>query len=184
LKPSRVLARLALLLALVSTLVIVVPSAIQRASTGRTRVWDPGRSGVLLGTSGMVLQRSDRDCGIAAVAMVLAQYGRSTTYEQLLEDAGPEPALTSMATLQRLMTAHGVPADGLRGSGPSRRSWPGPWIAHFRESHWVVVERHEGNSLVVADPRFGRIALPAAAFDRRWSGYALVPVASQQPARN
>jgi hypothetical protein len=52
----------------------------------------------------------------------------------------PEPALTSMATLQRLMTAHGVPADGLRGSGPSRRSWPGPWIAHFRESHWVVVE--------------------------------------------
>jgi hypothetical protein len=33
-----VLARLALLLALVSTLVIFVPGAIQRASTGRTRV--------------------------------------------------------------------------------------------------------------------------------------------------
>jgi hypothetical protein len=56
-----------------------------------------------------------------------------------------------------------------------------PWIVqlgHGREGHFVAVDSMASQRVFVRDPAIGRIEFPAASFERFWSGYALVILAT------
>jgi ABC-type bacteriocin/lantibiotic exporter with double-glycine peptidase domain len=171
-----------LLAALLGLLLVLMmlPRAL-RLTVGAIRFSDyPPREAVYLATGDVVRQRSDADCGIAALLTLLRRHRIPSTYAELAarlpaEEHGARGI--TLGGLARLGNAFGLPLDGYRIAALDDVPRTLPWIAHLRGGilgHYVVVDRITPHVVIVSDPAFGRLALPRAAFARIWSGYALV----------
>lgn len=107
--------------------------------------------------------------------MVSRDAGKATSYRALPREAKTAEDGLSLADLTALAARHGLHLTGLRLSSLGELKTPRPWIANLCLNHYVVVERWAGDSLVVVDPRVGRISIGKGDLLRLWSGYALVP---------
>ncbi|HXM37432.1 MAG TPA: cysteine peptidase family C39 domain-containing protein [Gemmatimonadales bacterium] len=173
---ARVLAGLTGLLLVLT----VLPSAL-RLTVGGIRFSDyPPREAVYLGPGDVVPQQSDADCGLAALLTLLRRNAIPATYGELTARLPVEERVVRGITfraLAGLAGAFGLPLDGYRLVGLSEAPATVPWIAHLQGAalgHYVVVDRITARAVIVSDPAWGQFELPRAAFERLWSGYALV----------
>lgn len=81
-----------------------------------------------------------------------------------------------MLWLKNTAALHGIELTGVRADPWQHVDFPVPWIAHLRSriGHYVVVERKEDNSWIIADPAIGRLQVPDRLIRDRWTGYALI----------
>jgi ABC-type bacteriocin/lantibiotic exporter with double-glycine peptidase domain len=132
-------------------------------------------AGQFLGTEGVVLQSDATDCGLAALANLSHAIGKAIELDELRLYISVGASGLTLRALRDIADGFGIRLTGVL-SSLKDPSFSPPWIAHFegRGGHYVVVERYEKQSLIVADPARGRIRYSASAFRRRWSGYAMV----------
>ena len=124
------------------------------------------------------MQMANADCGVAALAMVLARFGRLEALPEYRArlDAGRDGL--SMLDLKREAEADrlGPEAFGIRVDDAvcsTLRSLPPPMLAHWGGDHFVVIDKVRPGRALVLDPTSGRRWIDAAELRRRFTGAVL-----------
>ena len=120
-----------------------------------------------------ISQMSQVECGAAALAMVLAHYGRWVPLPELRTATG-----ISRDGASALDIVHGAEKYGLKGEGhlgdlDKLQGLAVPAIVWLRRSHFVVLEGAHGDHFYVNDPGSGRYRLTKDEFAAQYSGAAL-----------
>lgn len=122
-----------------------------------------------IAASWQVGQRSDFDCGPAALRTVARLLKAGTAADKL--DAVPAPDdEISIGDVQRLAEDAGLKTVAISISYDALVEHVSlPCIAHWRDAHYVVVTRADHSSLTMFDPARGEIEYPVPKFLLGWA---------------
>lgn len=121
-----------------------------------------------------VLQMETVECGAASLAMILAYYGRYESLSALRSACGVSRDGSRASHMLRAARSYGLQAKGLRTETEALRSARVPAILFWNFDHYVVLEGFGGDYAHLNDPAVGRVKVPMAEFERRFTGVALV----------
>jgi ABC-type bacteriocin/lantibiotic exporter with double-glycine peptidase domain len=124
----------------------------------------------------IIYQASDRDCGLAAVAMLARVKGINADIQLLRRDVVVPMAGLNLLQLRAVAAGLGMDVRGIYIPNRDPAALEPPWIAHLSVGHYVVVEQVQGSVFTILDPKVGRYHWPAVMLARRWSGASLVVV--------
>jgi ABC-type bacteriocin/lantibiotic exporter with double-glycine peptidase domain len=128
-----------------------------------------------LGREGVFFQQSHSDCGGAALKMVFDRCDIPMEYARLLNRLRIGPQGTTMLNLKQLAESEGLLCEGWRLAPHDLRSIPLPAVLLLRRSHFVVVERIDGeDGIFLLDPVRGRLRVSMRKLVSIWQGETLV----------
>lgn len=131
------------------------------------------------------MQTEINDCGIAALAIVLAYYGCYVPIEELRAHCSVSRDGTSIIELTKAAHYYGLKTDILYNSSlppfeqnegvftrvpDQTRSFSVPMILFWNKHHFVVLEGFKGNNVFINDPKKGRHSISRSTFDAAFSG--------------
>ncbi|XKH37045.1 cysteine peptidase family C39 domain-containing protein [Azospirillum doebereinerae] len=130
-----------------------------------------------------IRQGETAECGLAALAILLAHHGRPVTLEQLRAEAGSTRLGLTARTLLHLARRHGMEARAFRKEPEELAALGFPLIAHSRFIHYLVVEGVTRRDVLVNDPATGPRSIPWEEFAENFTGIAITlrPVAPTVP---
>lgn len=135
-----------------------------------------------------VRQRSSSDCGPAAIATVLKQYGYSLSVDNIREKTGTDKQGTSLYGMLRATEQIGFNTKVVRKTNNALlHKCALPCIAHVTNkhngAHYVVIHKIKKNKMIIADPNQGIIKITlqdflgetkSPSFNYRWSGILIL----------
>ncbi len=123
-------------------------------------------------------------CGAKALADVLRIKGRTPAGTDIAKLIQKSDLVLSLEDLKSEAKDWGLDAFGVRFPADQLdRGIELPWIAHFKNNHFVTVTATDSASVKLIDPDVGETQLTKVQFQKKWSGYALIfPDASQASA--
>ncbi len=122
----------------------------------------------------MVMQMEALECGAAALAMVLAYYGKWVPLEQVRIDCGVSRDGSKAVNMLRAARGYGMAANGYRYEPDTLKSrGKFPCIIHWNFNHFVVLDGFAGGKAVINDPAKGTYRVTMEAFDEAFTGICL-----------
>lgn len=113
-------------------------------------------------------QLNSSDCGLASLAMILSYYGK--IYK--LEDLKPLFEFTrngiSIKDILLISNKLGLDSHALKLSIDELDEIPHPVILHWKQNHYVVLEKIKNNKYYILDPSYGRLELELEFFKNGW----------------
>lgn len=133
------------------------------------------RGGEYLDNSGVVMQQSSNDCGVAALKMVFDHHHIVRPLGDWAGELMDRPEGTSMLRMKEVTEKWGLRAEGWRVSSEDINSIPLPSIALMNRRHYVVIESiQETGDLIFADPSSGRFKMKLDLFLSKTRGEMLL----------
>ena len=126
----------------------------------------------------LILQLSDTECGIAALAMLMHYYRVCVPLEVLREKCGVSRDGCKLSVLLAVATEYGFQAEAYTVERLDKKTLP--CIAYWEFKHYVVIKKIKRNTVVLHDPNLGKIKLSHADFYRGFTGVVLL----MRPKRN
>ena len=108
----------------------------------------------------IVFQQEQEDCGAACLAMITRFYGFQVKLEAVKAFCSNMKNGVSMFELRQAASKMGYLAHAVRLNSEELKSLPSeflPFIAFWRQGHFVVVYKTSENSVFVADPALGKM---------------------------
>lgn len=123
----------------------------------------------------VVMQLEALECGAAALAMVLAYYGKWIPLEQVRYDCGVSRDGSNARNILKAARNYGFKASGYRFE-PAALKEKGkfPCIIHWNFNHFVVCDGFKGNKVYINDPARGNVVVSEEEFDKAFTGIALM----------
>ena len=139
---------------------------------GVDRCWEPAAD------VEPVLQEQKTDCGAAALAAVLAYWGKSTSLAEIRESCAGGPEGIAASSLREVARAGGLEAYLIRATredlelelAAGRPVLVG--VLRSGRAHYELVTGLEGNRVLLVDPAVGRVEQAWSRFAREWAGAA------------
>ena len=103
----------------------------------------------------VILQTEAAECGLACLAMVAAAHGQRWTLGELRDRFAVSLKGLTMADLVRMGAQLGLTARALRAEPHTLHKLQTPCILHWDFNHFVVLERVDGDRVLVLDPAHG-----------------------------
>ena len=123
----------------------------------------------------VVIQMEALECGAAALAMVLAYYGKWLPLEQIRADCGVSRDGSNARNIIKAAESYGLTGRGYRYEPQTlRRCGTFPCIIHWNFNHFVVLCGFKGDKAYINDPARGAYAVTMDAFDRAFTGVCLM----------
>ena len=122
----------------------------------------------------VLLQMEDGECGIVALAMILAYYGRFVSVDNLREICRVSAGGTTAEHLLSGARHYGLFARAYSLDAGAAAAFPVPVVVHWNSSHFVVVEHCDGERVCLVDPVFGQRIVPYREFGAGFTGTVLV----------
>ena len=119
------------------------------------------------------LQFQTTECGVAALAMVLAHHGRHVSMETLRELTGASRDCVNAAEIARAARHLGLECKAYSREPEQLADLPLPFLAHLRFIHFVVVEGFTPKEVLICDPYKGRSRIPTERFAEDFTGVVL-----------
>ncbi len=113
------------------------------------------------------------ECGLAALAILLAHHRQPVSLESLREAAGSTRLGTTARVLIQLARRHGMDARAFRTEPEKLAALGFPLIVHSRFIHFLVVEGMTGSEVRVNDPGLGPRIIPMEIFAEDFTGIAI-----------
>lgn len=128
------------------------------------------------------LQFQETECGVAALAMVLAHHGRPVPLHELRKVTGVSRDCVNAADLAKAARHYGMACRSYVREPAQLDTLPLPLLVHLRFIHFGVVEGLTRDEVLLNDPACGRVRMARAVFDEAFTGVVLVvsPLAPTQ----
>ena len=127
----------------------------------------------------VIMQLEALECGAAALAMVMAYYGKWVPLEQVRSDCGVSRDGSKAKNIYRAAESYGFDVKAYRKTPESLRdSGQFPCIIHWNMNHFVVLNGFRGRHAFINDPARGRVRVTWEEFDNSFTGIVIVPVPS------
>ena len=123
----------------------------------------------------VVMQLEALECGAAALAMVMAYYGRWVPLEQVRLDCGVSRDGSKAKNIFLAAQNYGFEVKAYRYSLESiRKNAKFPCIIHWNMNHFVVLKGFRGNHAYLNDPARGAVKVTMDEFDASFTGVTLI----------
>ena len=129
----------------------------------------------------VVMQLEALECGAAALAMVMAYYGKWVPLEQVRVDCGVSRDGSKAKNIYLAAQNYGfdvkafsMDPNGLRESGKF------PCIIHWNMNHFVVLDGFRGKHAYINDPARGTVKVTMEEFDKAFTGVVLIPTPGEK----
>ena len=128
----------------------------------------------------VVMQLEALECGAAALAMVMAYYGKWVPLEQVRLDCGVSRDGSKAKNIYKAAENYGFDVRAYR-VGPETLKEEGefPCIIHWNMNHFVVLKGFKGNKVYLNDPARGELKISYEEFDNAFTGIVLIPTPSE-----
>ena len=129
----------------------------------------------------VILQLEALECGAAALAMVMAYYGKWVPLEQVRLDCGVSRDGSKAKNIYLAAERYGFSVQAFRMSPDAlREKGRFPCIIHWNMNHFVVLDGFRGRHVYLNDPARGAIRVTWEEFDRSFTGVTIIPVPSER----
>src|SRR4051812_10371467 len=113
------------------------------------------------------------ECGAAALAIILAHHGRRVPLPTLRRDCGVSRDGSKISNILKAARSYDLIGKAFRRDIPALQRTPYPYIAHWKFSHFVVVEGYRNGRVFLNDPAYGPRVVTMEDFDRYYTGVVM-----------
>lgn len=122
----------------------------------------------------VIMQMEALECGAAALAMVLAYYGKWVPLAQVRRDCGVSRDGSNAGNIMRAAQNYGLEVHAYRMEPEQlRQGVQFPCIIHWNFNHFVVLNGFKRNRALINDPAKGVVAVALDTFHRSFTGVCL-----------
>ena len=122
----------------------------------------------------VIMQLETLECGAAALAMVMAYYGKWVPLERVRSDCGVSRDGSNAQNLCDAAKGYGFEVKAFRRTPKSLRdNGQFPCIIHWNFNHFVVLNGFKGKYAYINDPARGFVKVGAEEFDKCFTGVTL-----------
>ncbi len=118
-------------------------------------------------------QSETSECGLACIALALAQLGAPVELAELRRKHGVSARGLSVKELLAIAASVGLVARAVRCELAELRDLTCPAILHWGMQHYVTLERVKGDQVTIHDPAIGRRRLSIAQVSVQFTGVAV-----------
>lgn len=121
-----------------------------------------------------IMQMEGAECGAAALAMILAHYGKWVPVDEVRERCGVSRDGAKGDKILRAARTFGMDAKGYAmGLTGLKKKKPFPCIIHWQFRHFVVLTGIRGRYAYLNDPAKGKYRIPLTRFMENYSGIVM-----------
>jgi ATP-binding cassette, subfamily B, bacterial CvaB/MchF/RaxB len=121
----------------------------------------------------VILQTEASECGLACIAMLLAQHGTITDLATLRRRHGAVPQGMTLLDLARVAKAEQLTTRAVRVDLSDLKQLRLPAILHWSMGHFVVLHEINSNKYQVIDPAYGERTFSAEEMSNNFTGVAM-----------